>query len=178
MTIIPDSHYNILIGGQELMRKSLSFLGVIFLFYGCNLFTDPEEAEPMTDLVIKDIKYYRQTYIDTLWGGSWQYIFFIDVLNVGDRETSSHFYISNTRTDNDYHSQHFSHTEIINYDNDTIWAGEIFTDSIYDAIPEQSEYLLFKIRGAIDTTREGEILPYVQESDYGNNLYTLHLVYD
>ena len=163
---------------QEMINKGIIYFLFSLIIGSCSLLSDIEEAEPIADLIIENIRYNRRAYNDSLWGGSWSYTFIVDVRNVGELETNNSFFISNSRSNSDYANQYFSHGQIVNYLNDTIRAGETFTDSIWEAFQNETELVLFIISAEGDTNRKGDDLPFVVESDYDNNSYTFQLVYD
>lgn len=140
----------------------ISFIGILILLniIACKKdITGTEDAK--ADLVITKITYEKKA----VSGIGVTYNFIIEVKNIGDNVVNNRFYISNTRNKWDLENDHYSASQVVNYNQKIINPGETFTDQVQDFPPKDTSIIKFKIATA----------GLFDEKDRSNNYYIIDL---
>ena len=140
------------------------YFSIIFFLnirkYKKNSIIEIDKRKP--DLIINNITYER-TFNRGVAHATYNFV--IEIKNIGDDAVNNSFYISNTRNKWDLENNHYSHSQIINYNKKIINPGEIFIDQVQDIAPDDTTIIKFKI------ATDGKI----DEKDISNNYYFINL---
>ncbi len=152
---------------------SLTFIGLLMV--ACSL-QDETSLVPKSDLIIDQISHSEIAHDDTSWSGEYRrYMFNVTIVNIGEAETDSSFFILAFKTEIDL-ERGGGVGQIVNRNHEVIGIDSSILDSMIFSFPDTTERVIFKISDPDDPIKHPERdLPNADESDYENNTFILWL---
>ncbi len=165
-------------------RAFSSCLVLLLAFSGCSrnaVVNSPPPSDGKPDLVILGITYSVQPachegYPSGIICIGPNALFTVKVGNIGTASLDRPFYISNSRSSEDFVTSYCSSTRMVNapYDSVAIHPNGSIEVSFPDVFPDTVSKILFVIN-TDDRYDRGVPLPVIPESNYTNNSFVLNM---
>ncbi len=156
----------LLVGGGFYIYKNSSKVG------------QPSQGKNLPDLIIDSISYKvappsHDSFDMPVLGPGKTLEFTVKIKNIGDVPLTNQFYISNSRSNSDFTSDYYSHTQIVNDNKQKVGPGGTIDVKILDSVNEDTNKVRFLIATDGKTGQKDVPLPKIEEQNYQNNTYEL-----
>ncbi len=142
----------------------------------------PEQPQlGKADLVIESISYrimppfsdeFGMPMLDSRKGIEFQLV----IKNVGDVSLDDKFFISKTRSNYDLEINHYSTSQAVNRERQSLNPDERLEVKIFSSIDYDVRMVRFLLNTEGKPDLKGNVLPRVEEANYGNNIYELIII--